>query len=365
MEQEKKRRSPVSDPLLEAISLRIRRGEFRAGMKMPSLRTLAQEYAVSLSTVTGVMGELCRRGVLVSQSKRGFFVTGEALEQQKIALLYYFHGIATPKVQMIRAIQKELTRQGKPFFSHDVQVSPIDANYIARNYSAVIAACYDDVDQDNLYRKLIRCNLPMVIACAENMPDVPGSYIDHYTRVYDTVRMLYDMGHRRIGMTVWGPERYFYPDAIRGYRDFLKSTEVPYDETLIQGLGDRGDLGSYLIAKHFFELPSPPTAVILGRDSHGRGFFTYCEEHGIVFGRDISVIGYDDHSWPAGQSFLSSITEPWEELGLAAAEIICDILNGVDSPRRREVPWHYRLRQSVAPLRINPILRRESGKKLS
>ena len=148
--EEKKRRSPISDPLKEEICLRIRRGEFPPETKLPSLRKLAQQYSVSLSTMTGVMGDLCREGVLISRSKSGFFVTGELLDRRKIALLYYFYGIDFPKVEMIRAIQAELTRQGKAFISHDVQVSPMDPEFLARNYSAVLAACYDDVDQDDL-----------------------------------------------------------------------------------------------------------------------------------------------------------------------------------------------------------------------
>lgn len=56
------------------LAKRIRKGEFRPGEKLPSIRDLADEYGVAPQTMQNALRELRNAGLVVSQQGRGLFV---------------------------------------------------------------------------------------------------------------------------------------------------------------------------------------------------------------------------------------------------------------------------------------------------
>lgn len=56
------------------LSQQIREGTIKTGSKLPSLRTLRQEYGVSMNTVTQAYLELESKGLIVSRPQSGFYV---------------------------------------------------------------------------------------------------------------------------------------------------------------------------------------------------------------------------------------------------------------------------------------------------
>ncbi|HWG84196.1 MAG TPA: substrate-binding domain-containing protein, partial [Deinococcales bacterium] len=59
-----------------------------------------------------------------------------------------------------------------------------------------------------------------------------------------------------------------------------------------------------------------------------------CAALGLKPGRDVRLVGFDDHPW-AAQRGLTSVHQPVEEMGEAAARLLLDRLNGLDSRPRQ------------------------------
>jgi LacI family transcriptional regulator len=80
---------------------------------------------------------------------------------------------------------------------------------------------------------------------------------------------------------------------------------------------------------------SPPDAVITNLDLRAMGVYRALYEAGLEPGRDVAVVGYDD-IWPAQMMHpsLSTVHQPTAELGLAAAEVLIDTLEGRMRPGR-------------------------------
>ena len=80
---------------------------------------------------------------------------------------------------------------------------------------------------------------------------------------------------------------------------------------------------------------SPPDAVIANQDLRAMGVYRALYEAGLEPGRDVAVVGYDD-IWPSQMMHpsLSTIHQPTAELGLAAAEVLIDTLEGNMRPGR-------------------------------
>ncbi len=64
----------VVDDIAHALSVRILRGELPAQARLPSVRALALEYEVNVSTVQRVLVQLEERGLVVAQSRAGVTV---------------------------------------------------------------------------------------------------------------------------------------------------------------------------------------------------------------------------------------------------------------------------------------------------
>ncbi len=65
---------PLYRQVVEAIRLRIAKGEIEAGEQLPSIRDLAAQLQINSRTVVKAYEELDRAGLVVMQQGRGVFV---------------------------------------------------------------------------------------------------------------------------------------------------------------------------------------------------------------------------------------------------------------------------------------------------
>jgi DNA-binding LacI/PurR family transcriptional regulator len=75
-------------------------------------------------------------------------------------------------------------------------------------------------------------------------------------------------------------------------------------------------------------LPSAPTGVFFMSDEMAFGALQALRELGLQAGRDVSVIGFDDH--PVSGAFgLTTVRQPVREIGRLGAQLLVDLLAGV------------------------------------
>jgi len=67
---------PIADQAVALISEMIASGRLAAGQKLPSVRSFAEENAISKSTAVTIYDRLVASGVVISKRKVGFFVAG-------------------------------------------------------------------------------------------------------------------------------------------------------------------------------------------------------------------------------------------------------------------------------------------------
>ena len=69
---------PPFEQLRRQIAARARRGELPAGTRLPTVRALAAEVGLAVNTVARVYRELEADGVVVTEGRRGTFVSPTA-----------------------------------------------------------------------------------------------------------------------------------------------------------------------------------------------------------------------------------------------------------------------------------------------
>ncbi len=164
----------------------------------------------------------------------------------------------------------------------------------------------------------------------------------------DAMRHLLALGHQRIGFITGRMDIACSHDRLQGYREGLAEVGVPFDPELIRE-GDFMQPTGFRQAQSLLQLPEPPTAIIASNDVMAFGVMDAAKAAGLMVGRDISIIGFDDipmasQVYPA----LTTVRQPLAEMGEAALDMLVTLLQGrtVLNPRQ-ELPTELVIRQST------------------
>jgi len=169
-----------------------------------------------------------------------------------------------------------------------------------------------------------------VIVLGERLKSVTSVAVDNARGARMAARHLIDLGHRRIGM-VGG---HAHLDVVHnvpteraaGFSAALEAAGLRLPQQMIMD-GDFTIEGGRQAMHALMGRTKPPTAVWLMSDEMAFGAIQALRELGLTAGRDVSVIGFDDH--PASNAFgLTTIRQPVRDIGRLGARLMLDQLEG-------------------------------------
>jgi len=193
--------------------------------------------------------------------------------------------------------------------------------------------------------------IPVVVAKLEvDELQVSATYVDHREPMRQAVRTFVSLGHRRIAFIGRDANYGIHGKARAGYLEGLGEAGIPVDESLLAVCAKTDALSGFLAARSLLQSAQPPTAIIAARDSIAEGVMQAIDETGLTVGHHISVIGFDDTTWPEGRDFLTTYREACYEMGAAAADMLIDrITTGWKPPEKQKFEAPFVLRQTVGP----------------
>lgn len=146
---------------------------------------------------------------------------------------------------------------------------------------------------------------------------------------------LLELGHQRIAMisgTRGDPLRFEVPQLRHtGFLDTLNKRGIGVDPSMIASgdfliEGGRDAMGALL------DHPDPPTAVFAMSDEMAFGALMALDERGLTVGRDISLIGVDDHEFSRVVA-LTTIGQRVTDHGATAARLLLNTMDDADGDR--------------------------------
>ena len=108
---------PPFEQLRAQVAARAARGDLLAGTKLPTVRALAEQLDLAPNTVARAYKELEADGVVVTEGRRGTFVSGNPLPQDAAAVAAEFAatarrlGLTLPEAT--RALERAWTVGGR------------------------------------------------------------------------------------------------------------------------------------------------------------------------------------------------------------------------------------------------------------
>lgn len=199
--------------------------------------------------------------------------------------------------------------------------------------------------------ELHRQGLPVVlINHVATRVDIPWVGIDNVAATYEAIHHLVDLGHRRIGFILGLPEIQCTYDRYQGYCKALNDAGLDVDPALVLEGNYQSD-GGYQCARKFFTMDEPPSAIFAGNDLTAYGVLNAAEEHGVHIPEDVALVGFDDippsvHVQPA----LTTVHQPFNEMGRSAAQLLLSLINQNNTLPRNRGKSHVSAQQQEATL---------------
>jgi DNA-binding LacI/PurR family transcriptional regulator len=170
----------------------------------------------------------------------------------------------------------------------------------------------------------LRNNIPIV--CLDRRvedADLDSVIIDNSTGGRLAADALLARGHRRIGAIVATRTTPGH-DRLTGFAQRLAERGAPLDPNLVRD-GEYRQSGGYAAARSIFEQARRPSALFVANHPMTLGALHAAREFGLRVPTDLSLIAFDDTAWATFlEPPLTTISQPTQQLGTAAAELLID-----------------------------------------
>ncbi|RRR98717.1 LacI family DNA-binding transcriptional regulator [Glycomyces terrestris] len=195
--------------------------------------------------------------------------------------------------------------------------------------------------------------LPLVAVDPPSEPLLPVPSVAAANRhgAVAAAQHLLDLGHDRVGVVTGPLERLCSRERLTGVRTALAAAGASLDEQLVRaGMWFSFEEG-LAHGRELLRLADPPTAVLCGNDLQALGVYEAAREAGVDIPGELSVVGFDDISYArwCGPP-LTTVRQPFAELGATAAELVLALAAGEAVTRTRiELATSLTVRASTAP----------------
>ncbi|MFT4213221.1 MAG: LacI family DNA-binding transcriptional regulator [Microbacterium sp.] len=268
-------------------------------------------------------------------------------------------GIITPFVnrlsfqRMLTGIERELRDTGIDFLIYCTG-DPSDPHPVpphqrlARRVDGFLVLSLSAESPD--LEKILQLRMPVTMF-GSNGPWTSSVLIDDRGGAADATEHLLSLGHRRIGV-IYGRDAQnaavLEHDRHLGVSNAMARSGLGLDPRLLVP-GEYTIAGGARAMAQLLDEPEPPTAVFAFSDEMAYGALHTMRARGVTPGRDVAIIGYDDHEMSRLLE-LSTISVPFETIGATAArELLDDIASPRVHPRSTRLDTQLIVRNSTVP----------------
>jgi LacI family transcriptional regulator len=330
--------------------------------KAPTSWDVARLAGVSRSTVSFVLNntpgikisEETRRRVLEAVKILDYkpnAIARSLAKQKTEAIAFFVLDIANPVFpNMARGIEDVARHNGYTLLLCNTDGKSLrELRYmnlmLERRVDGVIVGALSNEEVSRLARKK---NMPLVILEHPRLPEHDVVYADNIQGSYEAVKYLIELGHTRIAHITINPESIIVRERIEGYKKALEDAKIPFDENLLKIFYDQ--VNEEIAINELFSLPNPPTAIFAFSDFMAIQIMKILIKRGIRIPQDISIVGFDDTLANLTIPELTTVSQPFYEMGVKAAEVLIERLKNPDLPIQHiKLPTKLVIRDSTAP----------------
>lgn len=355
------RKETLHERIRQHFQQKILGGEIRPGEQIPPEMKIAEEFHVSRITVSRAIKELENAGLVYRIQGKGTFVSADpervagaeaARDARLVAVVLPYSDAMC--YDILSGVETELARHKLFPTFHCSDHSPEKERDIILHLMDTVCGfiVYPNLSYGNadVFSSVLIRRKPLVLL-DQTVEELNASAVicDNEQAYFKLIHHLIDNGHRRIAF-VSSPleDARTARERYRGYCHALLSADIPVDYAylnlhFLERHGIPGASTEVLAALHceaakktldkFLSLPSPPTAIACVNDMTA----IYLEQVAIAAGlrvpEDLSIVGFDNIASSAHvQVPLTTVEQPFKELGSTGARLLVNQLKGIGKP---------------------------------
>ncbi len=343
---------------------RIDRGELPPGSKIPTEAELEQTYGVSRITVSRAVLELQNQDLVYRVKGSGTFILSRGAQGggakpstgMSIISAIFPQGEQNGAHDMLIGIESECAKDGFYVTIHNSRNKPhveraTISNLLAQACGGLIVfPCYATHQNAGIYSELrIRCFPTVFVDRHVDYLDIPLVACDNEGAMRELVGRLIERGHTRIGFFCNSIETVSSEhERFLGYCKALVAARLPVQPSLIfrryKGLDRSAEIFDvdevthkhYADAAldHFLDEPERPTCVVAVNDILAIALMKAAMAKGMKVPGDLAITGFDDlYLSEHVEVPLTTVRQPFEKIGVAAARLLLDRLKRPAQPQ--------------------------------
>ncbi len=321
----------------------------KATRQRPTLVDIANASGVSKATVSLVLRnnpsipERTRERVLQAAKELGYVYNRGAANLRATGsklIAMAVNDLTNPYfAEIVAAMEDSLTEQNRVVIMSNTGESVARQEAFAtvvREYNVDGMLVVPAVGTDISFVETLRSWRMPLVCVSRSIPgaDVDLVQADHRTGMMSAMAHLIELGHRRIGIISTNEQISTGRQRFEGYRMALSQAGIPLEPRLVKAGAPTRDVGMQHMLE-LLDLPEPPTAVVCFNDVAAFGVMLGLRARGLVVGRDISVVGFDDIAeatlW---RPSLTTVAVARQQVAKTAVEMLLQRIEDFDAPTR-------------------------------
>lgn len=348
------RRSFSAKSLAALLEHRIRSGEYPRGEWLPAERALAEEFAVSRGLVRNALDALAQRRLLrrapgCRPMALGVAGTEDAAlwAPRRHVGLWAWNDAGAGDLNMmmtLRGIRQALEAAGLslvigcPDKRSTEDVLRSESEFLAQMVDApeiagVILWYLGGGANLPALQALRAAQVPIVFVDRQPPCGFEADYvgIDNARATREIVGHLIAQGHRKIAHITLDYPVSTLAERLAGYRAALTEAGLlDRSEQVLVGryrTPEERDVICAGFAERLLGHPDPPTALFVVNDDMAMAMIAALRARGVRIPQEMAVAGFDNlQRWSPGVSFLTSVNQPFEQMGALAASLLLERL---------------------------------------
>lgn len=342
---------PLHQQLFEHYRQLIEGGKFPVGSRLPTEMALTDAHRVSRGTVRQAMRSLSDAGLIHRETKNGTVVSAPPpsarVQAERII------GVVFPEthdafcLDIMKGVQAACRERGyHAAFGYSRHSSVLERAEVMRmkqaGFGGVLVLPHDD---PALFSELSAASYPFVYI-DQRVGAVPADFvgIDNVGSSLGATDHLLRLGYRAVAFVHQNADLSQAPstvrDRYRGYRAALTAYGVPFQPSWLIAAEHDTHYAEFLLQAEL------PRAVVAANDHTALKLLDAAFKLGLSVPEELAVVGFDDIPQAVGMA-LTTVVQPSAEIGLRAAQLLIDRLEGAASPTQQLIlPTQLVVRQS-------------------
>jgi GntR family transcriptional regulator of arabinose operon len=331
--------------LLDDLRREIAEGVWPLGARLPTEPELAKRHGVGINTVRRVIGLLVDEGVVDRRQGSGTYVlrlpappTGRRLVGMLVPSTAYFYPRIIAGAERVISAGGASVLLASSDYRLDLERAQLQRFLDIGVEGLILVPNLHLMDEPQRYIDQLRA-LPVPYVIAERRPPSPApdddtTFVatDHAAGAYTSLRHLAELGHRRVGFL--GRLRTGSAESVavgfkQAFRELgferVPEAEVRREEWTPEQIGDYAETCARLGV----------TAVFCHGDEDAAALVVRTRRLGHAIPEDLAVVAYDDEVAHLGETPLTAVGPPKDEVGSIAARLLLSRLDDPTSPAQR------------------------------